>query len=226
MTNPPPGPAAPEFDPGSMAASSFGLTRAVWYKRPWVLVTLAVALVIGVSVLSDLPHRITPAQDAGDQNAALRQINSDLKPCVYSLHEAFTFYRLELAHQMSAANFNLAVKTYLPQDQQSCSFVSSYLTDMTGNLQIVDTPAGKQIEQVRLAVVRWIDHDAQDAVKDITYLFTHPGDERSLHDLSVEQGFLNQDRLSALAHLVHAARVLGVTLVPLTLPVLARLPGT
>jgi hypothetical protein len=226
MTDQPDGPAVHEFDPGSMATSSFGTTKALWYKRPWVLVTFVLVVVVGVSIVTDLPHHITPAQDVGDQNAALHQINFDLRTCNYSLNEAFKFYRLDVEQKLSTSNFNLSLNTYLPQDQQSCSFLSSALTDMTGNLQIVDTAAGKQIEKMRLTVVRWIDHDAQDAIKDIIFLFTHPGDAKTLHNLSVQENYLVQDRQLALNYLNSAQNLLGVTLVNLNLSVPARLAGT
>lgn len=226
MTDRPDGSPSPEFDPGSMPASSFGTTRALWYRRPWVLITAVIALVVAVSVVTDLPHPISNAQNVSDQNAALRQINFDLKTCNYSITEAFNFYRLDVNKKMNRSNYNLAVNTYLPEDRQSCSFVSSALADMTGNLQIVDTTAGKQIEKVRLIVVRWIDHDAQNAIKDIIVLFTHPNDATSLHDLTIEENYLAQDRQTALAYLGRASAALGATLVNLNLPTLDRLPGT
>lgn len=226
MTERPDDPTTSEFDPGSMSASSFGTVKTLWYKRPWLLVTVVILLVIGVSIVTDLPHHITPAQDTGDQNSAVRQINFDVKTCNYSLTEAFHFYRLDLEKKMSPSNFKLALDTYLPQDRQSCSFVSSALTDMTGNLQIVDTTAGKQIEKMRLTVVRWIDHDAQNAIKDIIILFSHPGDTKALRDLSIEENYLAQDNQTALGYLGRANALLGVTLVKLKLATPARIPGT
>ncbi len=215
-----------EYDPGSMPTSSFGTVKAVWYKRPWVLITAVVVLVVAVSVITDLPHPITRAQDAGDQNSAIREINADLKTCVFSVEEAFSFYRKQVAHTIDPSNISLALKTLLPEDSQSCSFVSSAVTDMTGNLQIVDTTAGKQIEKLRLAVVRWINHDARDAINDIIVLFTHPGNATTLKNLGVQEGYLVADHQSALNDLNAADNILGVTLVNLKLPTLARLPGT
>jgi hypothetical protein len=226
MTGRPDDPKSSEFDPGSMSASSFGTVKALWYKRPWVLVTIVILLVIGVSIVTDLPHHITPAQDTGDQNSAVRQINFDLKTCNYSVTEAFNFYRLDVNKKLSQSNYKLALHTYLPEDRQSCSFVSSALTDMTGNLQIVDTTAGKQIEKLRLTVVRWIDHDAQNAIKDIIVLFSHPGDPKAMADLVTEENYLAQDRQTALGYLGRADNILGVTLVNLNLATPARLPGT
>ncbi len=226
MTGPVNQPEGQEFDPGSMASSSFGLVKAVWYRRPWVLVTAVVVLVVAVSVITDLPHPISGSQDVGDQNSAIREINSDLQTCSFSIKEAFSFYRKEVAHQIDSSNFNLALKTLLPEDAQSCSFVSSAMTDMTGNLQIVDTTAGKQIEKMRLAIVRWINHDARYAINDIIVLFTHPGNTKTLANLALQENYLAEDHQSALNYLAAADAALGVTLVNLKLPTLDRLPGT
>lgn len=226
MTEAPDGPQGAQFDPGSMATSSFSTTKAVWFKRPWFLVTAAVVLVVGISVLTDLPHHITPAQDAGDQRAAMRQINGDLKTCDYSIAEAFRFYRLNLAKKLTPSEYSLVTSTYLQQDRVSCSFATGPLADMTGNLQIVDTEAGKQIEKVRLAVVRWVNHDARTAIEDIIYLFAHPGDAAKLRDLALQQDYLAQDRQAAIGYLGNAEGILGVPLPALNLPVLERLPGT
>ena len=42
------------YNPASMATSSLSLERMVWYRRPWFLVTVVVAIIIGVSVVTDL----------------------------------------------------------------------------------------------------------------------------------------------------------------------------
>jgi hypothetical protein len=214
------------FDPGSMPTSSFTTAKLVWYRRPWFLVAAGVALVVGVSVITDLPHHISRAQDAGDQTSAMHQINYDLKTCDFSVTEAFKFYRLNVAKKLTPSEFHLVNDTYLQQDRVSCSFATGPLSDMTGNLQIVDTTAGKQVEKVRLAVVRWINHDARTAIEDIITLFAHPGDAKALHDLAVEEDYMAQDRQSALGYLSNAEAALGQSLPGLNLPVLARLPGT
>ena len=92
----------PEFDPGSMPTSSFSTVKAVWFRRPWVLVTAVVVVIAAISVITDLPHPISRSQDIADQNASLKVINSDLKPCAYGVGEAFRFYRQQAAGTLSA----------------------------------------------------------------------------------------------------------------------------
>ena len=217
---------AREYDPGSMSVSSFSTTRAVWYKRPWVLITFVVVVVAAVSVVTDLPHPISRAQDAADQNGALRFINNDARTCEFALKEAFNFYRMESAGTLSPSNRHLALNTLLPEDRINCSFASGSLPDMTENLQIVDTKAGLHIEKVRLNVVRWINHDARTAIEDIVVLFSHPANATALADLAREQDYLAQDRQAAIDEAHAAGAILYTTLVEPNLPTLERLPGT
>jgi hypothetical protein len=225
MTDQPDGPVSPEFDPGSMATSSFATTKAIWYKRPWFLVVVVVAAVVVVSVISDLPHPITRAQDTGDQNAALKQINGDLSTCTFSLKEAFNLYRLDVENRLTPANV-AALPALLTGDYSFCSGTTSPLLDMTENLQIVDTAAGKQMEGLRNAVFTWINYDARNAIGDIEYLVAHPGDAKRLADLTKEQNLMVQDRQLALNYLGRAENLLGSSLRNLNLPTMARLPGT
>jgi hypothetical protein len=225
MSDRPDGHSPTEFDPGSMPASSFGLSRAPWYKRPWVVLTLALIVIVGVSVVVDLPHHISPAQDAGDQNAAIRQINGDLKTCSFSIEEAYHLYRLDAGHHVTAAQA-AQIPQLLTGDYAFCSGTTSPLLDMTNELQIVDTTAGKQIEHLRSTVFTWINYDARNAITDIQYLVAHPGDSTHLRRVAQMEDLLAQDRLAALGYLARADRILGVTLVNLKLPTLARLPGT
>lgn len=214
-----------DYDPGSMPGSSFSTTRAVWYRRPWILVTAAVVVIAAVSVITDLPHPLSRAQDVGDQNAALKVINSDLKQCAFGVKEAFGFYRQEAAGSMTAAHRTVAL-TYLAQDESVCSFAGGPVYDLTNNLQIVLTTAGKQIQDVEARTVTWMTHDANAAIKDIIGLFANPGDATLLADLSKQEDYLAQDRQEALAFLARASADLGTTLHPLQMPALGRLPGT
>ena len=214
-----------EFDPGSMPTSSFSTTKAVWFRRPWVLVTAVVVVIAAISVITDLPHPISRSQDIADQNASLKVINSDLKPCAYGVGEAFRFYRQQAAGTLSAPHRSVAL-TYLAQDQSVCSFAGGPVYDLTNNLQVDLTTAGKQVQDVEARTVTWITHDANAAIKDIIGLFAHPGDAALVADLSKQEDYLATDRESALAFLARASADLNTTLHPLAMPSLARLPGT
>lgn len=212
-----------DYDPASMPTSSLGSVRAVWYKRPWFLVTAVIVLVVAVSVITDLPHPITKAEDAHDQNAVMKQANTDIKVCAYAVSEAFTIYQRAQAGTLSAANRTMALDKLLPSDQVACSFAGSPLTDLTGNIQVNDTTAGKHIDALLKIVVTWMANDANASIVDIRYLLAHPGDAVHVARLAHEERFLATDRAAALAHLSQAEAILGL---PLVAPVLPALPQT
>ena len=91
------------FDPASMPTSSLGITKAVWYRRPWVLASLSLVVIIAISVVIDLPHRITPAQDQASQNASIKEINTDLADCAFAVKESFSFYNMDVRHQLTTS---------------------------------------------------------------------------------------------------------------------------
>ncbi len=212
------------YDPASMAASSLGSIKAIWYKRPWFLITVSIVVVVAVSVLSDLPHPITKAQDASAQNATMKEVNTDIAPCAFAVKQAFSFYLEQQAGTLTSSNLSQVPKL-LTEDQVSCSFAGAPVTDLTNNIQVLDTNAGKNIDKMKAVVVTWMTNDADAAISDILYLFNRPGDAKKLHDLAVQEAFLTKDRAAALNDVMDANAVLGVSLDMPKLPVLPPLPG-
>ena len=96
------------FDPASMPTSSLGISKAVWYRRPWVLATLALIVVIAISVVIDLPRPITKAQDVASQNASIKEINTDLAECAFAVKESFSFYNKEVSGELTPSDLALA----------------------------------------------------------------------------------------------------------------------
>jgi len=213
------------YDPATMAASSLISAKVVWYKRPWFMITAAVVLVVAVSVITDLPHHVSPAEDAAAQNASLKQINADIAPCSFAVQEVFSFYQKQVAGQLTASNLK-QVPRLLNGDQTACSFASPAIYDLTSNYTPFLTKAGKQIDQLRGVVVTWISADALGAIEDIQYLFDHPGDPTKLAKLAKRERYLTSERALALADLQSANQILGTQLSPLKLPILPTLPGT
>ena len=213
------------YDPASMSAASLSSHRAVWYRRPWVVVTLAIVLVVTISVVTDLPHPITRAEDVSDQNGALKLINGDASKCTYALNQAFQFYRQEVAGTLTNSQHSV-INTYLPADQVVCSFAGPNMSDLTNNLQVQDTAAGKKIDSLLKATIRWMDPDADGAIADITKLFAHPGDSAALTDLTKRELSLAKDRQSAFNDLAAADAILATRLYQLKLPAMTTLPST
>lgn len=218
-------PGAP-YDPASMATSSLMSVKAVWYKRPWFMITVAIVVVIAVSVITDLPHPLTKAQDASVQDATIREINADVKPCVYAIKESFRFYENNLAGKLSAANLK-TVSTYLSSDRTACSFASGQIYALTNNIEPILTTAGIHIDHMLRTIVTWTTSDALAAIIDIQYLIDHPGDPSKIKSLSARQALLADGYQSVQNDFTAAEAALGITLLTApNIPVLAHLTGT
>ncbi|HUY43152.1 MAG TPA: hypothetical protein VMU98_05250 [Acidimicrobiales bacterium] len=212
------------YDPATMPASSLGSVRAVWYRRPWFLITATIVLVVGLSIISDLPHPMSKADDAKAQLASVKEINTDLKPCVYAIKESFDFYRRSVAGALTSDEKRI-VKSYLVNDVNTCSGASGQTDQLVNSIQIVQTNAGKQIGKLLYSVETWVIIDAYHAILDIQTLVEQPHDAAALKDLAKEQGLLTQVRQSAFASVDAANAILGSQIPYPILPLLAPLPS-
>lgn len=213
------------YNPASMRTSSLTSSKAVWYQRPWVLIIIAIVVMVAASVAVDLPHPISTAEDAAAQNATLKQVNADIAPCGFAITESFNFYQRYVTDHLTPSQLG-QVPPLLVNDQSACSFTSGYIYDLTNNIQVDDTTAGKHVDLMLSVIVNWITSDALAAIEDIQYLFSHRGEPTKIHDLMVQESRLSRDRTLALSDLAAAKRVLGVPLDTLKLPALPTLPGT
>jgi len=208
-----------------MAASSLESPVLVWYKRPRFLIILAIVVVLGVSVITDLPRHITKAQDASEQNDSIHQINTDVAPCVFAVQQSFNFYQEHVTGKLSAANLK-QVPALLVGDQTACSFASGGVYDLTNNIQVNDTKAGKHIDRMLSVIVTWSTSDALAAIEDIQYLFTHPGNTAKIARLTSREALLAQDKVKIDAEFKAAEDVLGIALKKPKIPALPTLSGT
>jgi hypothetical protein len=213
------------YDPGSMPTSSLLSVKAVWYKRPWFLLTVALVLIVAVSVVTDLPHHVSRAEDTSAQNATITQINGYIAPCVYAVSEAFTYYNRNARGQISPANLAL-VPNRLEEDQVACSFASGPINNLTNLVQPTGTPAGKQVDKAFRVLVTWLTSDANGAIVDIAALFKRPGDAAALAKLSSREAALAAERQTVLSDLGRAGSLLHTTLTPMKLPALPHLIGS
>jgi len=213
------------FDPASMPTSSLGITKAVWYRRPWVLVALSLIVIVAISVVIDLPRHITKAQDVASQNASITEINSDLAECAFAVKESFSFYNRDVNGTLSPSNMVL-VSTLLTDDETACSFASQPVYDLTNNIQVQDTASGKHIDKMLSAVERWITDYALASIRDIQNLFNHPGDAKTIRHLASQERRLANERLVALNDEAQANDALGLKLDALKIPSLVHLIGT
>jgi hypothetical protein len=208
------------FDPSSMPVASLKNAHVVWYRRPWVLVTTGILFVVAISVITDLPHPLSRAQDIDSQNASMKLINSDIKPCTFALQQSFTIYREDLAGQLTL-NDRAQAPSLLSQDQTACSFASGSTYDLTQNIQVLDTNAGKHIDSMLSDVTLWVTSDAVATMQDIQYLYNHPGNAKKLADLANQERNLDHDRSIARADVQKADAILRTSLTEPALPAIA-----
>jgi len=213
------------YDPGPMAPSSLESTVLVWYKRPRFLIALAVIVVLGVSVITDLPRPITKAQDAAEQNDVIYQINVSVAPCVFAVQQSFSFYQEQVTGTLSAAHLK-QVPALLVGDQTACSFASGGIYDLTNNIEPNNTTAGNHIDRMMGAIVTWSTSDALAAIEDIQYLFVHPGDTVKIERLTQREAQLAQDKTKIDGDFNAAEEVLGLKLNKPKIPALPTLSGT
>lgn len=213
------------FDPATMSMSSLGITKAPWYRRPWFILTIALIVIAGVSVIVDLPGHMTPKHDAATQNASIKEINADLEECSFAVRESFSVYNQDVAGTLTASDLAQLPKL-LTDDQTACSFASEPVYDLTNNLQIDDTKSGIHIDHMLSAVEQWITDNALASIDDIQYLINHPGNAKKIQNLAAEESDLQSVRTRALNDEATAQKILGLTLVPVKLPVLPHLTGT
>ena len=207
-----------------MPTSSLSTFKVAFYRRPWFLILISVLVVVVVSIISDLPTHATKAQDRATQNDTIIAINGDLAPCIYAVKESFSFYNESLAGKLSPADLS-EVPGQLVNDQTACSFASGAIYDLTNNIEVTDSKAGRHIDQMLATDVTWSTSDALAAIEDIQSLFVHPGDQKYIRDLTKQEVQLTKDRQTAFRD-VEAARKIDGSLRNPSLPVLPHLTGT
>jgi len=194
-------------------------TGVNWFKRTWVIVTAAIVVVIGASILIDLPRPISNAEDVASQTASLKEINTDVAPCGYAINETFLIHHDQVTGTLTATDRESATKM-LVDDQTACSFTNGSVFDLTNNIQVEDTAAGKYVDRMLSITTTWVTSDALAAVEDIQYLYLHPGDRAKARDLVAQEKLLARDRTQAVYDIQQADVLLHTHLPDPNLPVL------
>jgi len=191
-----------------------------WYKRTWVIVTAAIVVVIGASILIDLPRPVSNAEDIASQTASLKEINADVAPCGYAITETFLIHHDQVAGTLTPTDRQAATKM-LTDDQTACSFTSNSIFDLTNNVQVQDTAAGKFVDRMLSVTTTWATSDALAAVEDIQALYLHPGNTAKERDLVTQEKLLAYDRARAFYDIQQAGALLHTHLPKPNLPALA-----
>ena len=191
-----------------------------WYRRRNVVIAAVVALVLAVTVLTDLPVGTSRAQDAANGRSVIQQLNTDLGPCSLAVHQALGIWVLEAAHTLTPSQ-KAGTPGLLSDDQAACSFTNQSIYDLS-NIEVPGTPAGKHLGNLISTVTLWATADALRAIEDVQILMSNPTDASTLADLALQEGRLAGDRRKALAQEAAADNALGTRLPPPDLPVLPQ----
>lgn len=198
--------------------------RGPWYRRRAVIVTAVVVAVLAVTVVTDLPHPSSLAQQAADESTVIGEINSDASPCTFAVNESFTIYREETGGSLSASDRS-QVPGLLSDDQAACSFTDESIFDLS-SIEVPGSAAGRDIGEMVVTVTDWASSDAVAAIQEIETLSGDPHDASALGALAHDERLLAADRAAAMSELAAADRVLGAKLPAPALPSLPDPPAT
>jgi len=189
----------------------------IWERRRGLVIGLAVAAVVLITVLSDLPVSTSRASDISAERSVMSEVNTDLASCAYAIHQSVGIWNLQAAHQLTTAE-RAPTPGLLGDDQSACSFTNEDIFDLT-NVQVPQTTAGKQLGQMVATATLWTTSDALRAIEDVQTLLNDPGNTAALRSLSTAEAQLAADRATALAQEAAADRALDTHLPPVDLPV-------
>ena len=194
----------------------------IWERRRGLVIGLAVAAVIVITVLSDLPVSTSRASDISAERSVMSEVNTDLAACAYAINQAVGIWNLDASHQLTPAQ-RAPTPGLLSDDQSACSFTNEDIFDLS-NVQVPQTTAGKQLGQMVASATLWTTSDALRAIEDVQTLMNDPGKQSALHNLATAESQLATDRGTALAQEKAADRALDTRLPPVDLPVVVKSP--
>jgi hypothetical protein len=189
-----------------------------WYRRRAVVVGAVVAVVLAITVVTDLPHPTSRPQEIADESTVIGEINTDASPCTFAVKESFSIYGDVTAGTLSASN-RAEIPGLLADDQSACSFTDSSIFDLS-NIEVPGSAAGRDIGDMVLTVTDWASSDAVAAIQQIETLAGDPGNGKARSALGADEKLLASDRASAMKELQAADQVLDAHLPAPALPVL------
>ncbi len=192
----------------------------LWQRHRGLLIVAVVLVILLITVLSDLPVNTSRADDISAERSVMSEVNTDLAPCALAIHQAIGIWNLQAAHQLTPAD-RAPTPGLLSDDQTACSFTSENIYDLTTNIQVPGTAAGKDLGQVVATATLWTTSDALRAIEDVQTLMGDPGNAAALHSLTKEEGQLAADRATALAQEEAADHTLDTHLQTVDLPAVA-----
>lgn len=188
-----------------------------WRRRPF-LVGAAVAVVLAVAVVTDIPLSSTPTTRLSDATGTIKEIANDVAGCNAALGEAFTIYRGIAAGTLTKGQ-RAESTSILSDDANGCSYTNQSIVDLA-SMGLPQVSIGKNLSHIAGRALAWADPDGLQAIDDIATLLAHPHQAKAAADLRQQIHQLGVDRAAALADKHRLAVELHGTLPPLGLRVI------
>jgi hypothetical protein len=190
--------------------------KPIWERHRRLAIATAVLVIVAITVVTDLPTSTSRASDITAERAVMTEVNTDLSPCAYAINQAVGIWKLQAAHQLSAAD-RAPTPGLLSDDQSACSFTNEGIYDLS-NIQVPGTAAGKQVGQLVATAMLWTTSDALRAIEDVQTLMNDGNNAAALRSLAEAETSLGSDRRLALSQEAAADRDLDTHLQAVDLP--------
>ncbi|MHB1988853.1 MAG: hypothetical protein ACYCSF_12880 [Acidimicrobiales bacterium] len=187
-----------------------------WYKKKRFLVSGVLALIVAVTVVTDLPQPASRGVQVAGDKSVLSSVNASVRSCAYAVKESFGIYHDEQVDSLTPSE-TAQVPGLLRDDQDACSFTSEDIFNLS-NLEVPGSVAGKYLERLVGTVTTWATSDGLAAIEAIQTLSSHPGNKKARIALAVAERRLSSDRIIAFTDVQAANRVLRTRLPVLGLP--------
>jgi len=181
-----------------------------WYRRRAALVGAAVAVVLAITVLSDLPVPTSRSADIASERSVMSELNSDLAPCALAVHEALSVWGDVEAHTLSSAD-RATSTALLRDDQNACSFTNETIFNLS-NIEVPGSSAGRAMGDLVATATLWTTADALRAIEDVQTLMANAQNTTARRDLGQAERALAADRRTAQAEVRKAETILRTTL--------------
>ena len=202
--------------PSTLAPDTGKPDQGPWYRRRGVLLGVCVAVVLVITVITDLPSHASRATNIASSNAVIKEVNADISPCVFGANEAFTIYGYQVHNSLTASD-RAQMPALLNDDLTACSFTNDSIFSLS-DIEVPGSSAGKQLGNIVSSVTLWTTSDALGAVVAIQRLTLDPTNAAALATLARDRRQLASDRTAADASLQAIETMLDTKLLPLDLP--------
>jgi hypothetical protein len=148
-----------------------------------------VAVILAVTVGTDLTTRATPTTRRSDLSGFTATIESDIGSCSAGLHDAVAAYRDSQSHKLSSS----LARSYDKDGISACSFTNSGIVDL-GGLQPPDSLSRLNLTDVAADVGNWAYLDGFTTLQDLGAIMDSGASSRLVGSFDAEAAATNHER--------------------------------